>query len=189
MTPAGAVSAAERSPSAERLASLVVPLAACIRDRFGVEVRFVDVPPPFLGDLDGAEIRLQAGHEPGPTLFTLAHLFGHTVQWNLSERARHLGGRADGRYTPEELAEIEDYERVASRYGLELLHRIGVRDLDAWLSDFAAADLAYLEHFYRTGERLPLAEVWREGQPLLAPLAIPAFTPRRYKLRWDGVVV
>ncbi len=177
------------APSAERSADLVERASALIRRRFAVEVRFVDEPLAFLGDLDGAEIRLQKRGDPAAKLFTLAHLFGHTVQWSLSERARSLGGKAAGCYTAAELAEIEAYEREASRYALALLHELGIRDLDAWLSDFAACDLAYLRHFYRTGERLPPAAFWRDGQLLLVPLAIPGFTPRRYKFRWDGVVV
>ena len=164
-------------------------MSAYIRDRFSVEVRIVETQAPFLGDLDGAEIRLGRGQDAEAALFTLGHLFGHTVQWNLSERARTIGAREQGRYTRAELLEIDAYELEASRYGLQLLHEIGVHDLDQWLSDFAACDLAYLEHFYLTGERRMPAEFWRDGQPLLAPLAIPGFAPRRFKFRWEGVVI
>jgi hypothetical protein len=160
-----------------------------IRDAFSVDVQIVDMQAPFLGDLDGAEIRLGRRQDAEAALFTLSHLFGHTVQWNLSERARTIGGREDGRYSQAELLEIEAYELEASRYGLQLLHGIGVHDLDQWLSDFSACDLAYLKHFYLTGERRIPTEFWNEGQPLLAPLAIPRFAPRRFKYRWEGVVV
>jgi len=164
-------------------------MSAYIRDRFSVDVQIVEAQAPFLGDLDGAEIRLGRGQDAEAALFTLGHLFGHTVQWNLSERARTIGAREQGRYTRAGLLEIDGYELEASRYGLQLLHEIGVHDLDQWLSDFAACDLAYLEHFYLTGERRLPAELWRDGQPLLAPLAIPSFAPRRFKFRWEGVVI
>jgi hypothetical protein len=177
------------TPTPERCELLLARLTSHLEERYRVAVEVVDIPPPFLGDLDGAEIRLQPRHDPRAALFTLSHLFGHTVQWNLSARARAIGAKADGGYTAAELAEIETYERDASRYGLRALHEIGAGDLDPWISDFAAADLGYLKHFYATGERRPLADFWRDGQPRLEPLPIPAFTPRRFKFRWEGVVV
>jgi hypothetical protein len=177
-------------PSTERLEGTLARMSVWIRERFAIEVRFIDVQPPFLGDLDGAEIRLQRGHDPSATLFTLAHLFGHTVQWNLSEHARSIGAKPDGAaYTPADLEEIRQYEADASRYGLQLLHELGVDDLDQWLSDFAACDFAYLRHFYRTGDHTDPMSFWRDGMPLLSPLPIPRFTPRHFKYRWDGVVV
>jgi hypothetical protein len=173
----------------DRVAEVIARLRDLIPQRFGVAVNLVDVPPPFLGDLDGAEIYIQRD-EPGEALlFTLAHLFGHTVQWNTSERLRTLGGRKDTEYTAAELQEVEDYERDASRYGLQLLHEAGVLDLDQWLTDFAACDFAYLKHFYQTGERHSPLDFWRDNQPLLDPRPIPPFTPTRHKLRWQGVVV
>jgi hypothetical protein len=176
-------------PSTERLEGIVARMSTFLRERFRIDVQFVDLKPPFLGDLDGAEIRMQPRQEVSVTLFTLGHLFGHTVQWNLSERARSIGGKTDGSYTPAELLEIQQYEEEASRYSLQLLHELGIHDLDQWLSDFAACDLTYLQHFYLTGERTDPMRFWREGMPLLSPLPIPQFTPRRFKYRWDGIVV
>ena len=176
-------------PSTERLEGILSRMSALIQGRFSISVRFVHGQSPFLGDLDGAEIRVQHGDDSGATLFTLGHLFGHTVQWNLSERARRIGTKPDGAYTPADLLEIEQYEAEASRYGMQLLHELGVYDLDQWLSDFAACDIAYLKHFYLTGERTAPIRFWRDETLLLMPLPIPTFTPRRFKYRWDGVVV
>lgn len=176
--------------SADRLRALVARLSSFLEERYGVAVRAMEPQPGFLGDLDGAEIRLQRDQEPAATLFTLAHLFGHTVQWNLSERSRTIGAKADGgAYTAAEMGEIEAYEREASRYALEVLHEVGVQDLDSWFSDYAAADLSYLRHFYSTGEKRPPTDFWHDGGPLLEPLPIPAFSPARFKYRWEGVVV
>jgi hypothetical protein len=83
----------------------------------------------------------------------------------------------------------EEPEQEASQYGLSLLHEIGVTDLDQWLSDFAVCDYAYLENFYRTGERQDPKGFWIDNGPLLVPLEIPRFSPRRFKFRWDGVVI
>jgi hypothetical protein len=57
------------------------------------------------------------------------------------------------------------------------------------MADFAACDTAYLMHFYRTGEKRPFREYWREGMPRLEPLAIPRFQPVRWVSRADGVVI
>ncbi len=178
-----------QQPSERYLRSLLPRVRQRIERHYGVAVSFVAMAPPFTGDLDGAEVRIDADHETGTGFFTLAHLFGHTVQWNTCDRARQIGGNQPGRYSAAELAEVRAYEREASRYGLQLLHETGIADLDQWLADFAAADLAFLTHFYATGERKPAADLWIAGQPLLQPLAIPAFAPRRYKFRWDGVVL
>lgn len=176
-------------PSEHHLRSLLPRVQALIERRYRIAVSFVAIPPPFAGDLDGAEVRIHDGHEIDTSFFTLVHLFGHTVQWNTTDRARQIGGTQPGRYSAAELEEVKAYEREASRYGLQLLHEAGIADLDRWFSDFAAADLSFLAHYYATGERRPVADFWADGQPLLQPLAIPGFQPRRFKFRWDGVVL
>jgi hypothetical protein len=164
-------------------------LESYVESRWGVPVVLGDVPAPFLGDLDGAEIRIDHEVSAEEAVFLVAHLFGHTVQWNTNPRARAIGRLYQGRPSPAELAEIEAYERDACRYGLALFHDAGVRDLDAWLSDFAACDFAHLRHFYLTGERRPYRDFWRDGAPLLDPLAIPEFHPTRWIARSGGVVI
>jgi hypothetical protein len=176
-------------PGRQYLRSILPRLQARIQDHYGVAVSFVEIPPPFTGDLDGAEVRIHQDHEVGAAVFTLGHLFGHTVQWNVSGRARDVGSKPPGSYSERELAEVVEYEREASRYSVQLFHEAGVSDLDPWLSDYAAADLRFLLHFYETGVRKPLAACWIAGQPSLAPLAIPPFRPRRFKFRWAGVVL
>jgi len=60
--------------------------------------------------------------EPSPeeAVFTLVHLFGHTVQWNLDEKLRLLG-LANSGVKQEDLSRIYQYERQASQLGLALL--------------------------------------------------------------------
>jgi hypothetical protein len=176
----------------ERLLQVFNALERHIEERWGVPVRVRDVPDPFTGDLDGAEIHVDHDNDVESALFILVHLFGHTVQWNVDPRARELSTLQQTLTGPPDAAlreELERFEREACELSLQLLHEAGVRDLDQWVSDYAACDFAYLMHFYETGERPPLRDFWRPGQPLLRPRPIPPFRPERWVSRWQGIVV
>jgi len=161
-----------------------------IEDRWGIPVRINDVPNPFTGDLDGEQIHVDFDLEVEDALFILVHLFGHTVQWNVSPEARETAFmKPDGAWTEAQLAQVTQYEGEACRYSLQLLHDAGVYDLDQWVADFAACDVAYLMHFYKTGEKRPFREFWQDGSPILGAKPIPAFHPTRWLTRSDGVVV
>jgi hypothetical protein len=177
------------NPSDDRFREVFDLLERRVEEQWGIPVRVRDVPSPFTGDLDGAEIHVDHDLTAEDALFILVHLFGHTVQWNLSPDLRALGAVRGPGLSDEVLARLVAYEREACRYSLQLLHEAGIDDLDAWLSDFAACDLAYLIHFYKHDEKRPFRSFWRPGQPLLEPLAIPTFQPTRWVSRWDGVVV
>lgn len=180
-------------PSGERLKQVFDRLERHVEDRYGVPVILKDVPDPFTGDLDGAEIHVDYAEDVESALFILVHLFGHTIQWNLSARARELSKLffSEGKpaVTPEVFAELEAFEREACEYSLQLLHDAGVHDMDQWVSDYWACDFAYLLHFYRTGEKRPFKSFWKDGSPRIGPKPIPAFVPRRWVSRADGVVV
>jgi hypothetical protein len=160
-----------------------------IEDRWGIPVRIKDVAHPFTGDLDGAEIQIDYDLTPEEGLFILVHLFGHTVQWNVSEEARVLGAVRGPGLDADTTARLIAYEKQACQYSLQLLHEAGVHDLDQWLTDFSQCDLAYLLDFYDTGEKKPFRSFWKDGQPLMEPLPIPRFEPTKWMSRWDGVVV
>jgi hypothetical protein len=177
------------SPTPERLQEVIELLRAEIEQHYGIPILFVDVPAPFVGDLDGEAIWIDFEQDYELIAFNLIHLFGHTVQWNLAGQAPDLGSKAPGTYSEAELEEVDRYEKDASRYGLRLLHDLEVRDLDAWLTEFSTSDVAYLVHFYRTGEKVDHRGFWHSGLPFLDPLPIPHFTPRRLKLRSSGVVI
>ena len=119
----------------------------------------------------------------------MIHLFGHTVQWNVDAQARELGLEQPVRPSEDWLRRLRAYELEACSYSVRLFHDLGITDLDAWLSDFAACDLAYLEHFYRTGKKREFRSFWRDDQPLIAAVEIPPFQPRRWVSRWAGIVV
>ena len=161
-----------------------------VEDRYGIPIRISDVPDPFTGDLDGAEIKVDHDVTPEDALFIVAHLFGHTVQWNLSERGRTLGVQSpDPGISEARLAELYDYELEAARLSLALFHEAGVTDLDQWVSDYFHCDWRYLAHFYRTGEKRPFRSFWQDGGPAIEPLEIPAFQATCWRARSGGIVL
>lgn len=175
--------------SEERFRQIFNLLERTIEARWGIPITVRDVAAPFTGDLDGEKIELDYDLPIGEAVFILLHLFGHTVQWNVSERMREVGLAPVTNASDALLAEIEEYEREAGRYSAQLLHELGVTELDQWLADFTSADIAYLLHFYRTGEKLDIQQVWRDGEPLIQPIPIPHFHPTRWVARSEGVVI
>jgi hypothetical protein len=179
------------APDHEHLRHVFDRVEKHVEDRWNIPVVITDVPNPFTGDLDEQKILVDYDLDIEDAVFILIHLFGHTVQWNCSKKAREIGLAAPGSqvYTEELLREIAAYEREACAYSLQLLHDCGVTDLDPWVSDFAACDSAYLMHLYKTGEKRAFRSFWREGAPLVAPRKIPEFQPTRWISRYEGTVV
>jgi hypothetical protein len=160
-----------------------------IENRYGIPVRIRDVPNPFTGDLDGAEIHVDYAEDIESALFIIAHLFGHTVQWNTDEKTRDIGYMLVKDPSPELLERLRLYEEEACAYSLQLFHDAGVKDFDGWVSDYAACDWSYLKHFYRTGEKRPFRSFWREGAGLIKPKPIPEFRPQKWVTRSQGIVI
>lgn len=175
-------------PSEDRLREVFAIVERRVEDRWGVPVVISDVPHPFTGDLDGAEIKVDHQLAVDDAVFILIHLFGHTVQWNVSADARQIGEEKHDVWSEADLARAANYEREACAYSLQLLHECGIRDMDQWVSDFAACDTAYLMHFYRTGEKREFRSFWKDGQALVPPAPIPTFHPQRWMTRWGTVV-
>lgn len=173
-------------PTFERLKAAYDAVERAIESRYGVAVRIADVLDPNTGDFDGVTISIDHDQDAAMALFVLLHLFGHTVQWNVSPDLRALGiASVTAPVDPALLPAIAEYERRASALGLQLLHECGIFDLDQWLADFCAADWRFLDHFYRTGERLPFRDVHRPGAERLDPMAIPPFQPTRWVSRYS----
>lgn len=157
-----------------------------IEDRYGIAVSIADVLDPNTGDFDGLHIKLDYTLDLETAFFVLIHLFGHSVQWHISEEFRKIGLETQPGKSDEEMRRIYAYEKDATRYSLQLMHEAGVDDLDQWVSDCWAADWKFLEHFYRTGERLDFKTLLRPGEAeRLTPLPIPNFTPQRWVSRWS----
>ena len=62
-----------------------------IEDRYKIPVYISDVLDPNTGDFDGVRIMIDYANDLEMAFFVLIHLFGHTVQWNLSEEFRIIG--------------------------------------------------------------------------------------------------
>ena len=176
-------------PTDDRFREVFNLLERHVEQRYEIPIRISDVPNPFTGDLDGAEIQVDYDEEIESALFIIVHLFGHTVQWNTSAEAREIGHKLYPEPSVEMQRKLHEYEYEACQLSLQLLHEAGVHDLDQWMSDYAACDFAYLLDFYRTGERKPFKSFWKEGAPMLQPKPIPAFVPTRWIARADGIVV
>jgi hypothetical protein len=176
-------------PSDERLREVFNLIEPLIERRWGIPVSVTDIPNPFTGDLDGERILVEHDLDVEDAVFILVHLFGHTVQWNVSERAREIGMARPASWTEPQLVELTAYEQQACQYSLQLLHEAGIRDLDQWIADFAACDCAYLMHLYRTGEKREFRSFWKDDAPLVAPIPIPEFHPTRWISRYEGTVV
>lgn len=164
-----------------------------IETKYDLRVIISDVLDPNTGDFDGLEIKIDYAQTIEVGLFILAHLFGHTVQWNVSEEYRKLGEEiVPKEITPEKLAKIHEYEEKASRFALKLFHEAGVTHLDQWLSDWADADWRYLQNLYTTGAKTApqilnrFKEIYLEyGKSMLKPLNIPEFTPKKWISRYS----
>ena len=160
-----------------------------LENAYGIRVVTRDVPDPLTGDLNGTEIHLDHALSSEDRLFLLAHLFGHTVQWNVSPRAFEIGRPLQPPVPEDLLPEIVDYEREAAGYALQMLHEIGITGIDQWLSDYTACDMAYLTHYYRTGEKQEFRNFWCDNTPCLQARTIPAFVPATRTYRRVGIVI
>jgi hypothetical protein len=176
-------------PTEERLRAAFNAVHDALAERYGIPVTISDVLDPNTGDFNGVAIAIDYDQEVDVALFVLAHLFGHTVQWNISPELRALGLSAaslDSNPSPEKLEEIRRYEREASEYALTLFRESGIGDLDQWLADWAAADWEYLKACYAGAARPgSFRAFFREGAPLLAARRIPPFTPTRWVSRYS----
>jgi len=160
-----------------------------IEQAYGVRIVTRDIPDPLTGDLNGAEIHIDYAVTPEQRLFLLAHLFGHTVQWNVDPGAFDLGRPRQPPVSADALPALMDYEREAAAYALGLLHEIGITETDQWFADYAACDAAYLRHFYMTGEKRDFLSFWQAGAPRIEARPVPLFSPVMRSFRSDGIVI
>ena len=170
-------------------AEYCVTIEQRIERAYGVRVITRDIPDPLTGDLNGAEIHIDNAVTAEQRLFLLAHLFGHTVQWNVIPGAFELGQPRQPPVSPDSLPALMDYEREAARYALGLLHETGITAADQWFADYAACDAAYLRHYYVTGEKREFLSFWQQGAAPIQALPVPPFATTSRSLRSDGIVI
>ncbi len=160
-----------------------------ILNAYGITSSIEPVVEPNTGDFDGMHIKIDTKLDWEQSLFVLLHLFGHAVQWNISEEFRKLGQETVKAATDEQLKLIYIYEKQATQYSIKALHQCRIFDMDRWLSDWWGADWKWLERFYKTGEKLDQFTVRQAIMPgeceMLTPIAIPKFKPRKFESRWS----
>jgi hypothetical protein len=152
--------------------------------KYGFEIEYRDLEHPRTGIFDGQRIVLDPDVDFEMQCFILLHLFGHSVQWiapSLSAKLDALQHTADRKVF---MQVLHDYEYEAARFGMQLMHEAGVRDLDQWYSDFVATDWRYVERYYETDQIPPWHECVVAGQPLIVPLEIPALERKRVEVRF-----
>ncbi len=169
--------------SAERLVALWTKItSAVVKQGFALEYR--DLEPPRTGIFDGLKIVIDPDVEFEMQCFVLLHLFGHSVQWLAPSLAHQLDALQNTSHKSQFLQVLQDYEHEAAGFGLALLHAAGIRDLDAWFSDFVATDWRYVERYYREDRIPPWEECVVSGAPSVCPRPIPPLVHRPVEVRF-----
>lgn len=150
-----------------------------------------DLDEYFKGDMDGVNIYC-TDMDDEEELFNVLHMIGHCVQWNVSDELRELGSQLYSNPDSVLLERLQRYEWEANCYALYALHQIDVFHLDQWLYDKYIKDMAYLTHFYKTGEKIkyitPISLQFSFNEPL-APKVIPDFVPVKDEKTRNGIVI
>jgi hypothetical protein len=147
---------------------------AHIEGAYGIPVITRDVPDPLTGDLNGAEIHIDYAVTPEQRLFLLAHLFGHTVQWNMNPDAYELG-------QPRQPPVKEDVHPLMALGGVAAAMRpyamTPASPSRSRLSDYTACDIAQWSHYHR-----PVRETLRASGGRDSNIQVVANYP---KIRFD----
>jgi len=189
MTPSGSELVGARSHTlvgrlpAERLTELWTKTAsAVVKQGFVVEYR--DLAPPRTGIFDGLRIVIDPDVGIEMQCFVLLHLFGHSVQWVAPSLAHKLDALQHAQDKERFLQVLRNYEYEAAEFGLQLLHDAGIRDLDAWYSDFVATDWRYVERYYQEDRISPWEECLVTSAPRIQAARIPPLVQRQVEVRF-----
>src|SRR5258708_26277348 len=151
-----------------------------------------NLDPFFKGDLDGKRIFIGNHLDNEDKLFNLLHLAGHSIQWNLDKLLCNLGSELYLNPDDELLKKLQTYEWQANCYGLAILHRAGIFNLNSWLSKEYLRDMIYLTYFYKTGKKLrSLTKVPKDFpfKRALEEMPLPSFTPLAGARTRNGIVI
>jgi hypothetical protein len=168
---------------ADEASRLWETLAAAVR-RYGFGIEHKPLEPPRLGIFNGLTITIDPKVGREMQCFLLLHLFGHSVQWVAPSLEGSLDALRHSDDMPRFLRALDEYERGAAAYGMQLLHEAGVRHLDQWYADFVETDWRYVERYYRTGVIPAWSDCVVSGMPLVAPLPIPPLKHREVEVRF-----
>jgi hypothetical protein len=152
--------------------------------KYGFVLEYRDLEPPRTGIFDGLRIVIDPDVGFEMQCFILLHLFGHSVQWVAPSLVDSIGELQSTTDRERFMQVLHDYEYEAARFGLALLHEAGVRDLDAWYSDFVATDWCYVERFYRTDTLPAWEQCICQADHLIEACPIPPLTHRQVEVRF-----
>jgi hypothetical protein len=177
----------------ERFTDVLKKLQLYAENQLGLKIIDTsDLDPYFKGDLDGARIWIASALDDEEELFNVLHLVGHSIQWNVSNELRALGSVLHEKPDDATLLRLQQYEWEANCYGIFILHKLGVYDLDEWLTEKYTEDMCYLTHFYKTGEKLKeVTEVSRayKFNRALQDKTIPTFKAWSNPEKRNGIVI
>ena len=149
--------------------------------------------PYFKGDLNGSKIWINFDMDDEEELFNVLHMLGHSVQWGVSEELKALGSRLHANPDDRLLRQLQEYEWEANCYGLQILHDLGIFYLDNWLFEKYHADMMFLTHFYKTGEKVKeitaIAIQYAFINSLEAKSIPKTFVPAEIEGTRDGLVI
>jgi hypothetical protein len=150
----------------------------------GFVIEYRDLEPPRTGIFDGLRIVIDPDVGFEMQCFVLLHLFGHSVQWVAPSLAAQLHALQHTADRGQFMQVLQDYEFQAAKFGLQLLHEVGVTDLDQWYSDFVETDWRYVERYYETEQIPPWQECVVNGCALIEPVEIPPLVQREVEVRF-----
>ena len=171
-----------RMPSSELVDMWSRITSGIVKQGFAIEYR--DLPSPQTGIFDGLRIVVDPDVGFEMQCFILLHLFGHSVQWvapSIEHKLDSLQNTADKQRF---MQVLHDYEYEAARFGMHLLHQVGVTGLDQWYSDFVATDWRYVERYYLEDKLPPWEDCVVQGCPLIEPAVLPELRHRQVAVRF-----
>jgi hypothetical protein len=152
--------------------------------KYGFTIEYRDLEPPRTGIFDGLKITIDPDVDFEMQCFILLHLFGHSVQWTAPSLEAKLAALKDTSDKAIFMRTLHAYEYEAARFGMQLLHEVGVRDLDQWYSDFVGTDWRYVEKYYETDVIPAWHECQVHSQPIVEPLPIPSIVHKQVEVRY-----
>lgn len=152
--------------------------------KYGFTLEYRDLEPPRTGVFDGLRIALDPDVDFEMQCFILLHLFGHSIQWVAPSIEHKLDDLQNTSDKDRFMQVLHAYEYEAARFGLKLLHEVGITDMDQWYSDFVATDWIYVKRYYETDAIPPWSECVMQGQEVIQPAPIPPIKLRQVQVRF-----
>ena len=156
--------------------------SAVIKCGFVMEYR--DLEAPRTGIFDGLRIVIDPDVGFEMQCFLLLHLFGHSVQWVAPSLEHKLADLQHTENRERFMQVLHAYELEAARFGMQLMHQVGVNTLYQWYSDFVETDWRYVQGYYQTGQLPDWHTCVVSGCPLIQPKPIPELRHHPVQVRF-----